>query len=202
VQQAAKPVTPSNIQRMAVRLGLERWATVRRDQTEAPVGSRIVVVIDEDLDRPLKVRRVQHQKPVQTFGPNRPHEPFGDPVRLRRVPAMPAMTRAAAASRVDARRHAFRKRRRSARAGRRAASRPCSIGYSRGATDPARVSTASSVDAGVRIRSATARSRVPSRCATSMDAGFVRSDDASVMPESYGPYKREWTPHPRARAAQ
>src|SRR5829696_2047082 len=27
--------------------------------------------------------RVQDQEPVQTFGPNRPHEPFRDPIRLR-----------------------------------------------------------------------------------------------------------------------
>src|SRR5207237_7505758 len=64
-------------------LGLNWQRTVRWDQTEAPVRSITVVMIDEDLDRVLKMPRVQAQEPVQTLGPNGPHEPFGDPVRLR-----------------------------------------------------------------------------------------------------------------------
>jgi hypothetical protein len=74
VQQPAKPVTPSNIERMTARVGLDQRTTVRWGQTEASVRSRTVVVIDEDFDRVLKVRRVQDQKPVQsaTSSPIRP----------------------------------------------------------------------------------------------------------------------------------
>jgi hypothetical protein len=46
-------------------------------------------MINVDLDRLLKMPCVQHQKPVQTFGSNSPHEPFRDPVRLRSLNRRP-----------------------------------------------------------------------------------------------------------------
>ena len=89
MQQPAKPVTPSHIERFTDRWGLDRRATVRRDQTETPVRATAVVVTDEDLNRVFKMLRVQDQEPVQTFGPNRPHEPFRNPIRLRCVNRRP-----------------------------------------------------------------------------------------------------------------
>jgi hypothetical protein len=56
------------------------------------VRSTAVVMIDEDLDRVLKMPPVQDQQPVQTFGPSRPHEPFRDPVRLRSLNRRPNHT--------------------------------------------------------------------------------------------------------------
>src|SRR5205823_1608957 len=82
VQQPAKPVTPSYIDRFTVRFELDWRPTIRWDQTEASVRSTTVVMIDEDLEGVLKVRRVPDQQPVQTFGPHGPHEAFRDPVRL------------------------------------------------------------------------------------------------------------------------
>ena len=54
--------------------------------------STVVVMIDEDVDGVLKMLRVQDQEPVQTFGPNSPHEPFRDPVRLRGLNRRPNNT--------------------------------------------------------------------------------------------------------------
>jgi hypothetical protein len=56
------------------------------------VRSAAVVVFDEHLERVLKMPRVQDQQPVQTFGPNSPHEPFRDPIRLRRLNRRPDHT--------------------------------------------------------------------------------------------------------------
>jgi hypothetical protein len=49
-------------------------------------------MIDEHLDRAFKMLRVHDQQPVQTFGPNGSHEPFRDPVRLRRLKRRPNHT--------------------------------------------------------------------------------------------------------------
>jgi hypothetical protein len=71
VQQSAKPVTPSHIDRSVDRFGLDGRPTTRWDQTEASVRSTGVVMIDEDLECVRKMLRVQDQQPIQTFGPNR-----------------------------------------------------------------------------------------------------------------------------------
>jgi hypothetical protein len=65
--------------RVADRFGLHWRSTVRWDQTEAPVRSTAVVMIDEDFERVLKMPCVQHQQPVQTFGSYRSHEAVSIP---------------------------------------------------------------------------------------------------------------------------
>jgi hypothetical protein len=42
-----------------------------------------IVVISEHGERAFEVTSVHDQQPVQTFGPDRPNEPFRDPIRLR-----------------------------------------------------------------------------------------------------------------------
>src|SRR5579862_2361958 len=49
-------------------------------------------MVGEDLERLLKMRRVQDQKPIQTFGPNGPYEPFRDSVCLRSLNRRPNHT--------------------------------------------------------------------------------------------------------------
>jgi len=51
-------------------------------------------MIDEDLERVLKMACVQHQQPVQTFGSYRSHEALRNPVRLRSVHRCPNHTHA------------------------------------------------------------------------------------------------------------
>ena len=42
-------------------------------------------MINEHGQRALQLACAQDQEPIQTFGPNSPHEPFRDPIRLRRL---------------------------------------------------------------------------------------------------------------------
>jgi hypothetical protein len=75
----AKAVATSHLDQLTVTFGCDcRW-TIRWDQTEAPVRSTGVVMIDKDPDG-VRAFRINSQS--QTLGP---HEPFRDPVRLRRV---------------------------------------------------------------------------------------------------------------------
>jgi hypothetical protein len=63
-----------------------RWrCRFRRRQTQRPIWTMSVVVINEDAKGLVEMRAIEDQQPIETLRADGPHQSLGHPVRLRRA---------------------------------------------------------------------------------------------------------------------